>query len=88
MPVKSTGYAVAGLLSLIFASLDDSGLVVVVVVSPVDFSLLLPGDPGRSLLWQRMRKRGEGQMPHIASNVVDDEAVRLVGEWIRSMKKE
>jgi uncharacterized repeat protein (TIGR03806 family) len=51
-----------------------------------DPRLLVPGDPERSLIWQRMKKRGLGQMPHIASNVVDEEAVVLIGEWIRKMK--
>ncbi len=49
-------------------------------------SLLLPGDPERSLIWERMKKRGLGQMPHIASNVVDQEAVELIEEWIKKMK--
>jgi uncharacterized repeat protein (TIGR03806 family) len=51
-----------------------------------DPRLLVPGDAERSLLWQRMKKRGLGQMPHIASNVVDDHAVELIGEWINGMK--
>jgi uncharacterized repeat protein (TIGR03806 family) len=51
-----------------------------------DPSLLLPGDPERSLIWQRMKKRGLGQMPHIASNVVDQDAVELIEEWIKKMK--
>ncbi len=33
-----------------------------------------------------MKKRGLGQMPHIASNVVDQEAVELIEEWIKKMK--
>ncbi len=52
-----------------------------------DPRILVPGDPERSLLYQRMNRRGLGQMPHIASNVVDGEAVRLIQEWIKEMRK-
>ena len=51
-----------------------------------DPRLLTPGDPARSLLWERMKRRGLGQMPHIASNVVDPEAVKLIEDWIRGLK--
>jgi mono/diheme cytochrome c family protein len=53
-----------------------------------DPRILVPGDPDRSMLLYRMTRRGLGQMPHIASNVVDEPAVELVREWIRKMPKE
>lgn len=52
-----------------------------------DPHLLVPGDPARSLILHRMQRRGLGQMPHIASNVVDTEAVELIREWIAKMPK-
>jgi len=51
-----------------------------------DPRLLVPGDPQRSLIWERMTKRGLGQMPHIASNVVDRDAVQLIEAWIKELK--
>lgn len=50
-----------------------------------DPRILVAGDPERSLLLQRMQKTGLGRMPHIGSNVVDAEAVRLIREWIRQL---
>jgi uncharacterized repeat protein (TIGR03806 family) len=52
-----------------------------------DPRILVPGDPDRSLLAYRMGKLGLGRMPHIASNVVDTEAVELIREWIKEMKR-
>ena len=51
-----------------------------------DAKVLVPGDPERSLMHYRMTKRGLGQMPHIASNVVDEPAVKLVHDWIAGLK--
>jgi uncharacterized repeat protein (TIGR03806 family) len=48
--------------------------------------LLVPGQPEQSLIPHRMRKVGLGRMPHVASNVVDEEATKLIEEWIRKMK--
>lgn len=52
-----------------------------------DGRVLVPGEPERSLVWLRMQRLGLGRMPHIASNVVDQRAVELIGEWIRSLPK-
>jgi uncharacterized repeat protein (TIGR03806 family) len=51
-----------------------------------DPRLLVPGDPARSMIHHRMTLRGLGQMPHIASNVVDEPAVKLIRDWIAQMK--
>ena len=48
--------------------------------------LLAPGLPQRSLILYRMTKLGLGRMPHVASNVVDEQGARLVRNWIREMK--
>ncbi len=52
-----------------------------------DPRLLVPGEPDRSLIPFRMGKIGLGRMPHIASNVVDTEAVELIREWIKEMPR-
>ena len=49
--------------------------------------VLVPGDPDKSLIAVRMNRRGLGQMPHIASNLVDDQGVKLIREWIKQMAK-
>ncbi len=48
--------------------------------------LVFPGDPHRSILYQRLSRRGRGQMPPLGSRVVDDRAVALMREWIAGMK--
>src|SRR5262249_51761473 len=49
--------------------------------------IIAPGDPDRSLIPYRMAKLGQGRMPHVASSVVDEQAVKLVREWIRQMPR-
>ncbi|HMJ63721.1 MAG TPA: c-type cytochrome, partial [Candidatus Binatia bacterium] len=48
--------------------------------------IIAPGDPDRSILYQRVSRRGRGQMPPVVSTVVDDQAAALFRDWIRSMK--
>jgi uncharacterized repeat protein (TIGR03806 family) len=50
-----------------------------------DARLVAPGAPERSILLHRMNLTGLGRMPHIASHLVDENAVRLVREWIATM---
>jgi hypothetical protein len=52
-----------------------------------DPRILVAGDPERSLVLQRMKKIDLGRMPHIASNVVDEKAVKLIEEWIKQLHK-
>ena len=52
-----------------------------------DPRILIPGDPDRSLIAVRMGKLGLGRMPHIASSVVDREAVDLIRRWIEALPK-
>jgi uncharacterized repeat protein (TIGR03806 family) len=52
-----------------------------------DPRLLVPGEPDRSMIYHRMKLLGLGRMPHIASNVVDEQAVKLIGDWIKAMQK-
>jgi hypothetical protein len=50
-----------------------------------DARILVPGAPERSLVHHRMTRLGLGRMPHVASNVVDEKAVKLVHDWIKQI---
>ena len=47
--------------------------------------LVAPGAPLRSVLYQRITRRGKKQMPPVSTNVVDERGAKLVEEWIRSL---
>jgi uncharacterized repeat protein (TIGR03806 family) len=47
--------------------------------------LLAPGDPARSVLALRMRHRGDGQMPPLATTRVDAVGLAAVEAWIRGV---
>src|SRR5207244_6283553 len=47
--------------------------------------ILAPGDPYRSVLYYRMAKLGPGRMPHIGSEVVDEQGLRLIHDWVRQL---
>jgi putative heme-binding domain-containing protein len=47
--------------------------------------VIAPGDPYRSALFYRINTEGSGRMPHIGSRLVDEAAVRLMRDWIRSL---
>jgi hypothetical protein len=51
-----------------------------------DARLLAPGDPDRSVLLKRMTLRAPGQMPPLATSVVDERAVALIHRWIDEQK--
>jgi uncharacterized repeat protein (TIGR03806 family) len=48
--------------------------------------LIAPGHAERSVLLQRLSHRGPGHMPPLATSVVDQDAVKLLREWIGQMK--
>lgn len=50
-----------------------------------DAMLVAPGHPDRSVLLQRVSRRGGGQMPPLVSEKVDEAAVALFREWIASL---
>jgi len=52
-----------------------------------DARLVAPGSPERSVLLKRISTRGTGQMPPLASHLPDEEGVRLISDWIRSLGK-
>jgi len=47
--------------------------------------LVAPHDPLGSVLLYRISKTGGGRMPRIGSELVDDQAVAMVSEWIAEM---
>jgi putative heme-binding domain-containing protein len=51
-----------------------------------DARLIAPGDPGRSVLLYRMATGGRGHMPYLGGRLVDDPGLRLVRDWIASLK--
>ncbi len=51
-----------------------------------DPRVIAPGDPDRSVMLQRLSRRGPGQMPPLASTIVDEKAVALMREWIKSLE--
>lgn len=48
--------------------------------------LVCGGDPSRSALIFRVSKLGQGRMPHVGSEEVDEAGVRLLRRWIASLK--
>jgi uncharacterized repeat protein (TIGR03806 family) len=44
--------------------------------------VVVPGDTNKSILFYRVSRVGENQMPPLAKNVVDDKAVAVIGKWI------
>lgn len=53
-----------------------------------DAKLVAPGSPERSLVLQRIARRGRGQMPQLATSLVDERAVAMFKEWIQSLPVE
>ena len=49
--------------------------------------LIVPGNPARSMIYHRMKLIGLGRMPHVGSNLIDQEAVDLIGKWISQMPR-
>jgi mono/diheme cytochrome c family protein len=47
--------------------------------------LVASGSPDRSVLFQRLSRRGTGQMPPLVSTEVDRQAIELFAEWIRGL---
>ena len=51
-----------------------------------DAKLISPGHPDQSVLLHRISIRGRGQMPQLATDIIDDRAVQLFRDWIAKMK--
>jgi len=56
-------------------------------IGPPGAEVVDPGSPERSELLLRVRRRGAGQMPTLASNLIDHEAVKILSRWIEDMKE-
>jgi uncharacterized repeat protein (TIGR03806 family) len=50
-----------------------------------DARLIAPGEPERSVLLQRLSRRGTGQMPPLVSTEIDHAAVEMIRDWIRDL---
>jgi mono/diheme cytochrome c family protein len=50
--------------------------------------IIARGDPARSVLLHRMSTRGPGQMPPLATTRVDEEALRMLREWVAAMAED
>ena len=50
-----------------------------------DARIVAPGAPDRSILLQRLSRRGPAQMPPLCSLAVDEAAVAMVRQWIESL---
>ncbi len=53
-----------------------------------DARIIAGGHPERSVLLSRMSRRGPGQMPQLATAIVDATGVEAVREWIESLPPE
>ena len=49
--------------------------------------VIFPGSPEKSVLYQRMNRRGVQQMPPLASNLVDSAALATVKDWISNLRE-
>ncbi len=47
--------------------------------------LLAPGEPERSVLWQRLAVNDDNRMPPLGSHVLDDHGIALIENWITQM---
>lgn len=47
--------------------------------------LIAPGSPERSILLHRISRRGRGQMPQLATDIVDERAVSIIRQWIEGL---
>ena len=52
-----------------------------------DARLVAPGSPERSVLYQRITRRGQKQMPPVSTNLVDEQGAKLIEEWILSLPR-
>ena len=50
--------------------------------------LVAPGSPDRSILYQRVFRRGRAQMPPLVTRYVDRQAAEMIRTWIAQMKPE
>jgi uncharacterized repeat protein (TIGR03806 family) len=49
--------------------------------------VIVPGETNKSILFHRVSILGEGQMPPVARNTVDDRAVAVLAQWIDALRE-
>jgi len=66
----------------------------IVGVNPLHYSfgiaearLVAAGEPGRSVLLERITRLGQGRMPPLATSVVDRDGAALIRKWIEQLPK-
>ncbi len=47
--------------------------------------LIVPGEPARSIVLERMKRRDSSQMPPLATHLVDAAAAQVVNDWIAGL---
>ncbi len=71
-------------------AMDDTGLIDGEVIEDLGIAgakVVVPGDPDKSILYQRLQQVGTSTaMPPLAKNKLDDAAVTLIRDWILSME--
>ena len=68
--------------------LDGQGLINGPVANPLGISgakVIVPGDSYKSVVLHRINMVGDNQMPPLARNVIDTNAVATIAAWIRSL---
>ncbi len=68
--------------------LGQQGLINGPVANPLGISgakIIVPDDPSKSVLFHRINELGDSQMPPLARNVIDTNAVATIDAWIRSL---
>ena len=72
-------------------SLSKTGLIDVTPIHDsfgiTDAKLIKPAESAASILLQRMKRRGRGQMPPLATSLVDQQAVEMISKWRVDSKK-
>ncbi len=49
--------------------------------------IIAAGDPQRSMVFHRMQMLGLGRMPHVGSNVIDEEGTALIKAWLEQLDR-
>lgn len=52
-----------------------------------DARIIAPGAPERSVMLERLTRRGKGQMPPLASAIPDEAGIKLLRRWIEELGK-
>ncbi|MHC5543778.1 PQQ-dependent sugar dehydrogenase, partial [Singulisphaera rosea] len=50
-----------------------------------DARIVTPGAPERSVMYYRISNTGTGRMPPLVTTELDRQAIKFIGDWIRSL---